>query len=266
MNQQELLAYLQKEAETAQAKVSVLWKDMDADQELYAFAPDREMVSASTIKVLILLAALERVRQGRETLDGLVEVPSSLILEDTTVYEYGSTADTLDHLLRWMIILSDNTATNVLIHRLGMEEINAYGRSIGLRLSRVERVMLDFAAIEQGRNNYTSAREQCRMYELLLRRSILTPALCNYAMEVLLSQRSTSDFLRYIPYPLKLAHKTGGLDFLNHDAGLFFLENACYYLGVFVQEAPDDLYCKRLIGRISKAVYAFYKEGGHDHA
>lgn len=55
MNQQELLAYLQKEAETAQAKVSVLWKDMDADQELYAFAPDREMVSASTIKVLILL-------------------------------------------------------------------------------------------------------------------------------------------------------------------------------------------------------------------
>lgn len=169
--------------------VSVLWKDMDADQELYAFAPDREMVSASTIKVLILLAALERVRQGRETLDGLVEVPASLILEDTTVYEYGSTTDTLDHLLRWMIILSDNTATNVLIHRLGMEEINAYGRSIGLRLSRVERVMLDFAAIEQGRNNYTSAREQCRMYELLLRRSILTPALCNYAMEVLLSQR-----------------------------------------------------------------------------
>lgn len=126
--------------------------------------------------------------------------------------------------------------------------------------------MLDFAAIDQGRNNYTSAREQCRMYELLLRRAILTPALCDYAMEVLLSQRSTSDFLRYIPYLLKLAHKTGGLDFLNHDAGLFFLENACYYLGVFVQEAPDDLYCKRLIGRISKAVYAFYKEGGHDHA
>ncbi len=265
MNKEELLAYLAREAEGAEARVSVYWKDMDEGKDVFAYKEDREMVSASTIKVLILLCALERVRKGEEALEDVLDVPEELILDDSTVYEYGGTTDSLDHLLRWMIILSDNTATNVLIHHLGMEEINAYGRSIGLETSRVERVMLDFDAIEQGRNNYTTAKEQCRMYELLLHEEILTPELCRYAMDVLLSQRSFSNFLRYIPYPVTIAHKTGGLDFLNHDAGLFFLNNACYYLGVFVQEAPSDVYCQRLIGRISKAVYEYYEREGKAH-
>lgn len=126
--------------------------------------------------------------------------------------------------------------------------------------------MLDFAAIDQGRNNYTSARERAACTSCCSAAPSSPPPFATTPWRCCSPSAATSDFLRYIPYPLKLAHKTGGLDFLNHDAGLFFLENACYYLGVFVQEAPDDLYCKRLIGRISKAVYAFYKEGGHDHA
>lgn len=251
---------LTRELNAFKGKVSALLVDMDTEQTVFAYKPELEMVSASTIKVLIMLTALQRVMDEKLDLDDELTVRTADILSDSTVYEYGETTDTLDHLIRWMIIESDNTATNVLIRTLGMDEINTYGKQLGLQVSRVERIMLDFDAIAAGRNNYTSAMDQYKMYNHLLESDILTPELCEYAIEVLLTQRSTDNFLRYIPEPLSVAHKTGGLDCLNHDAGVFFLENVCYYLGVFASDADNDITCKRLLGRIGKLVYEDFSQ------
>ena len=139
----------------------------------------------------------------------------------------------LRDLLRWMIIVSDNTATNALIRLLTMERINDFCARMGWKDSKVERLMLDFDAVKAGKNNYTSALDQFRMFRAIYQKSILTPELCDLAMDMLLGQRDCGDFLRYIPGPVKVAHKTGGLDFLEHDSGLFFLGKATLYLGVF---------------------------------
>ena len=154
-----------------------------------------------------------------------------------------------------MIITSDNTATNALIRRLTMERVNAFCQAQGWGSTRLERCMLDYAAIDAGRNNYTSARDQCAMFRGIYREEVLSPGMCGHAMEILLAQRCKDDFFRYIPQPLRAAHKTGSLADVDHDSGIFFLaDRPPVYLGVFVTDLPEEGAGRRTIGRIAKRV------------
>jgi len=67
--------------------------------------------------------------------------------------------------------------------------------------------------------------------------------------------------LRYLPYPVDFAHKTGELDGVTHDAGVFFQGSGGYYLGIFTWEGPSpdgDPEQKRYIGRLARAIYETY--------
>ena len=261
----ELEASIRRELEGAEARVSLLMTDLDSGAVLHTYRADEAVSSASTIKVPILLAALEAVRQGRLTLDTPVGVPAADILDDTEEFEYGACVCALSELLYWMIVSSDNTATNVLIKLLGFDAVNAYAAPLGLRRTVLARKMLDFKARDEGRDNITSAADMAVLFSALYHRRILTLPLCQTALDILLRQRSTDLFLRYITDPVTVAHKTGGLDSTGHnavahDAGIFYLGNIRYYLGIFVTEAPDETrYAHRLIGRLSKALYDAYK-------
>ena len=248
---EEILALAQDPAVCA----SLLAADADTGEVLTERLPQRRVISASTIKVAIMLCALDDVRRGARALSDRIFVPQNEILSDSEVFDGGAQEMTLDELIRWMIIVSDNTATNALIRLLTMEHINAFCAGMGLTATRVERLMLDWEAVQAGRNNYTSAADQCAMFRALHTHAILTPELCIYALGVLMDQRCKDDFFRYIPYPVRAAHKTGSLDGINHDSGLFYFKDRCLYLGVFVTGTPDENYGRRLIGRIAKRVY-----------
>lgn len=266
MTPAELDRYLQQEIAAFSCKTALLMTDVDTGETLHALAPEVRVVSASTIKVPILLTALEEVRQGRLALDQMIPVPEAGILSDTHVFERGVPAYSLWELLYWMIVESDNTATNTVIHLLGYDAINTYSReALGLSQTLCERKMLDWAAIEAGRNNYTSAADQERMYRLLVTGQLLTPGLTETALDMLRRQRSMDLFLRYIPDKVDLAHKTGGLDYLDHDAGVFFLPHRRLYLGIFTWDGPSpegDKRQKMFIGRLAKAIYDVYCQPG----
>ena len=266
MKYSELRDYAENEIKDINAKVSLLVYDFNDKKTLFSFQAECKVVSASTIKTPILLAALDLVQSGKLKTEQKIPVPAKEILDDTQVFDRGVREYTLEELLTWMIINSDNTATNVLIEFLGMDAVNAYCRKLGLKSTVLERKMLDWDAIEQGRNNYTSAEDQLAVFSGLYRSSILTPELCAYALGILKRQRDFSSALRYIADEnLSAAHKTGGLDYLNHDAGIFYLPGRDYYFGCFVTDAMDDTekneISKKLIGRLSRAVYNYYKEG-----
>ena len=259
----ELEAWLRREIAAFPCKTSLLMTDLATGETLHALEPEARVVSASTIKVPILLCALEQVRRGERRLEELLPVPPETILEDTEVFERGVAAYSLWELLYWMIVESDNTATNTVIDALGYDAINAYARDVlGLKDTLCQRKMLDWAAIEAGRNNYTSAADQGRIYSLLFHGQILDGDLRETALDMLRRQRSTDLFLRYIPENVTVAHKTGGLDYVCHDAGIFYVPNRPFYLGIFTWDGPSpegDKGQKMFLGRLAKAIYDTYK-------
>lgn len=229
------------------------------EEPLFDLGGKTRVVSASTIKTPILCTALEQVREGKLSLEQPVKVDREVILEDSEFFDLGPGTFPLWELLYWMIVTSDNTCTNVLIDLLGMDTINAWCAAHGLENSRVERKMLDWKAIEEGRNNYTSPWDQYKLFAALYCREILTPELCGVAWDILLRQRSTDQFLRYISDDVQVAHKTGGLDYLNHDCGIFCLPEHPYYLGVFVSNTPKIEGDSRVVGQLSRLAYDYMK-------
>ena len=155
-------------------------------------------------------------------------------------------------------------AGGALLTLLGFDPINRYCAELGLTQSCVQRKMLDFAAVEAGRNNYTSPADLYRIFELLYHGKILTQPLRDVAFDFLGRSRSFDGLQRYIPDPVPVLHKPGGLDHLNHDAGIFLLEDNPYFLGIFTWDGPaldGQPQQLRLIGRLSRMVYD-YRKGG----
>ena len=259
----ELDAWLRGEIAAFPCRTSLLMTDLATGETLHALEPEARVVSASTIKVPILLCALEQVRRGERRLEEMLPVPPETILEDTEVFERGVAAYSLWELLYWMIVESDNTATNTVIDALGYDAINSYAQEVlGLKDTLCRRKMLDWAAIEAGRNNYTSAADQGRMYSLLFHGRILDEALRETAVDMLRRQRSTDLFLRYIPENVTVAHKSGGLDFVCLVAGIFYVPHRPFYLGIFTWDGPSpegDKGQKMFLGRLTKAIYDTYK-------
>lgn len=233
--------------------VSALVWEWGAATPLFSHQPDRQVVSASTIKVPILLAALDKL-----DLDTPVFIGQEKILEDSQVFEQGPGEYTVDECCRWMIITSDNTATNALIDLVGMEAINAAMRSMGLSQTVLMRRMLDYEAIAAGKNNFTSARDMLTVYKAIEDQTILTPALCSYAKEVLLGQRCKNLLFRYIPATVEAAHKTGELESVFHDAGIIYQSTSKYFIGVFVTDVKSEVEAGRCIGSIAKHVFNYF--------
>ena len=141
-------------------------------------------------------------------------------------------------MLYWMIVSSDNTATNTVISLLGYDHVNQYCRAISLTQTSLQRKMLDFQAIAEGRNNYTSPADLYRVFSLLYHGEILNKPLREVAFDFLSRCRSTDALQRYIPDAVTVLHKPGGLDHLNHDVGIFLTDDRPYYLGIFTWDGP----------------------------
>lgn len=262
-NSDQLKQFCRREIIRSEARISLLVHDLAEEKDLISVDSERRVVSASTIKTAIMLAAFRLVLEGKLNLSQTVRVPEEEVLGDTLVFDAGTRECSLEEMITWMIVNSDNTAANVLIDLVGTEEVNGFCASLGLESTSLQRKMLDEAAVRSGRNNYTSASDQLLIFSALHRESILTPELCGLAKSILLRQRDCTMALRYLcPESVSFAHKTGGLDGLRHDAGIFYLPGQTYYFGCFVtdwmEESDENPMAERLIGVLSKAVYEYF--------
>lgn len=235
-------------------------RNLNSGETLLNKGSELKLVSASVIKVPVMVYVFNEVKKGAVSLEDRVLVRKEDILNDTKVFEYGEREYSVKELVTWMIINSDNTATNVIFDKFGISNINEYIKSLGLKNTAVERKMLDYQAIEEGRNNYMSHRDICQVYEWLYRKEILTEELCDLALEILLMQRDRSMFLRYVTDNVRFYHKTGGLDHINHDCGIIVVNGHHYYVGVSVYDFPHEDDGDTENGMISKIIYDDLKE------
>ncbi|GGO41232.1 serine hydrolase [Deinococcus humi] len=206
-----------------------------AGQELFALNPERVFPAASTIKVPLLILALEWVQTGRLRLEDRVtlaasdRVPGAGVLHELGP---GLALSWLD-VLTLMIIVSDNTATNLVIEVLGVEAVNAWldthgfsqTRLIGkLQLPPAERN----AAQRRGERNRTSALEQTDLLGRLVRGELLDAAHTALALDILERQQLRDLIGRGLPRAengellYRLASKSGELDGVHHDVGVLY--------------------------------------------
>lgn len=261
-----LIRRLNEELQAFPAKTALYCVDLTTGRPIAAIGENTRVVSASTIKLPILCCALQDVMEGKLSLEQFVPICPGDYCDDTEVFEptYRQDGASLWEMLYWMIVSSDNTATNGVISLLGYDHVNDYCRVRGLNQTSLQRKMLDFEAIAQGRNNYTSPADLYRLFSWLYHGEILTQPLRRTALDFLSRCRHMDALQRYIPDPVVVAHKPGGLDHLNHDAGLFLLKERPYYLGIFTWDGPaldGEPQQNRFIGKLSRMIYDAVKGG-----
>ena len=136
--------------------MQLLFRTLTGEEEEVAIDPDRRVVSASTIKVPVLGCLLDTLGENGTPLEAMHPVTAADILDDTLVFDTGAREASWYEIAWWMIVNSDNTAANVLMKALTFPRINDWCQRRGLRSTRAERMMLDYDAIREGRNNYIS--------------------------------------------------------------------------------------------------------------
>lgn len=240
------------------AKVSIVLKDLLKEEAVLELDAARVVPSASTIKILIMIEALKQVMESRLSLEEMVFIKPSEKVDFSIISELDVACYSIRDLITLMIIISDNTATNVLIDILGYDNINAQAERMQLKGTALNRKMMDFEAARQGRQNLTTVRDMAYMMEALYEGRILDRNMCDLALNILKRQKHKDLLKRYIAEDIVVAHKSGDLENLNHDIGIFYLPDAVYLLGVFVTEAESNVLAKHIIGKVSETVYEHF--------
>jgi beta-lactamase class A len=210
--------------------------------------------AASTIKLPILMALFQDVDAGKVRLNEILVMRSSLVaggsgdLQDLPV---GSKFSVLRTATK-MITISDNTATNMIIHRLGgISRLNQRFRSWGLRDTKIRNWLADLRG-----TNTTSSKDMVKLLALVVNDKLLSAKSKQQTLGIL--RRTTTRTL--LPAGLgpgaSIANKTGDIGFLIGDAGVITMPNGKRYLGgIFVKRPYDDVRGRIFIQKVSRLVY-----------
>lgn len=242
--------------EESSANISVSFYDLDQG-EGFSINGDKKAPSASMIKLLIMLKVFCEYKKGSLDLEDTIrlgdyeKVDGSGILKEL----YKNHSFSIREILTLMIIISDNTATNILIDLLGMDEINKIGSDFGLKNTSLQRKMMDSDARERGLDNFTSSDDILKILKAIYEKTFLSESISKLALDILLRQQERQRLQRYLPEDLKIASKSGDLDNLENDGGIFFTENKNYILVVLVNRAESNVLAKEIIGEISLKIY-----------
>src|SRR6266403_2089023 len=156
-----------------------------------------------------------------------------------------------------MISVSDNSATNIIIDRVGMENVNALLDSLGLTHMRLRRKMMDLKAAGEGRENVASPREFMLLLEALYRGKVLNKQFTEDFFK-LLSVHKESYIPRELPEGLRVANKPGELEGVRNDSGIVFTGSRPFVISVMTTYLRRERDGGDAIVRISTAAYRMF--------
>jgi len=236
--------------------MGVVVKDLTSNQTI-TILPDEVFPTASSIKVAVLVELYRQAQDGKLKLTDIYVVQKPDIVPDSSIMEGltpGVTKITLRDLATMMVAVSDNSATNVLIDRVGMENVNAMLDSLGLTHTRLRRKMMDLKAASEGRENIATPRELGSLLELVYRGKVLNKENADDLFTVLSTHKS-SWIPRDLPEDLKIANKPGELEGVRNDIGLIFVEKRPYIVSVMSSYLRNERDGEEAIARISGIAY-----------
>ncbi|MBE9183813.1 serine hydrolase [Microcoleus sp. LEGE 07076] len=242
-------------AQYSSLSAGMFFLDLDTGEYL-DIKGDRVFPAASTIKLPILIAFYQDVDAGKVSLDETLVMKSDLVASGsgTMQDEPDNTRFSIRETVDKMITISDNTATNMIIERLGgIAKLNERFRTWGLTDTKIRNWLGDF----QGTNT-TSSVDMVKLLSMLSREKLVSESSREQALELL--RRTTTRTL--LPSGLGagavIADKTGDIGFVVGDAGIIDMPNGKRYLAaIFVKRPYNDPIVRDFVRRISRIVYNY---------
>lgn len=178
---------------------------------------DKAFVSASMIKLAVLCEYMHAVDNGQLDPADRVALKNINVVGGTGLIQTERHASyTYDELCRYMIMYSDNTATNVIINKLGQDAINERVQTLGCKNTSLNRQLM---ALNTNTENWISARDAATILYKIKNGTAASSAMCAKALEYLSKQTDNEGMAKGISSGA-FAHKTGSLRSMRHDGGI----------------------------------------------
>ncbi|MDE3001405.1 MAG: class A beta-lactamase-related serine hydrolase [Gemmatimonadota bacterium] len=284
------MTYIETAISRIEATVGVSARHLETGREIQHNADD-VFFTASTLKVPVLVELYRQVDRGIVDLDRRVEltdelrVPESGILKEMTA----GINPSLHDLAMLMIIISDNTATDILYDLVGGDNLNNTTRDLGLHKTRIpmtvrqllfsvvgldpenagdtydlcaerlfnEAYVRDAAGYDPERSDVSSPGDMCRLLELLYSGEILSPASTEGALDILKRQQLRTVIPYALPVGTTVAHKTGFYLGVRADAGIVYSPTGPYTIAIMAKHVTsrDRMAFDLSLAALSRVVY-----------
>jgi beta-lactamase class A len=255
-------------------RASVAFHDYRKGEE-FAWGDANYFHAASTIKVAVLLAVFKAWEEKKLRLDDALHVRNRFLsVGDGKPYRLQRNRDAdgevhdrigrtmhIERLARLMITVSSNLATNLLLDFVGAEYAKDVLKEAGIEGIRLMRGVEDNVAHEMRINNEVTAAGLVQLFRLIKDAKFVSAASRNQMLEILCDQQFNAMIPAKLPEGTRVAHKTGEVSTVCHDAGLVFLEGRePYALAILTEVAPEATTRYAPVAEISEAVYRHLNE------
>jgi beta-lactamase class A len=249
------------------AEVAVAFRTLDGRDELL-IQPDLSFHAASTMKVPVMIELYGQVRTGKLRLDDPLPVKNDFYsIADGSTYHLDPAEDsdhevykalgktmTLGQLCEVMITGSSNLAANLLIDKLGVENIRQTIRRLHADGMQVRRWVEDGKAFAKGINNTTTARALLSLFEAIARSRAVDASASGQMIAILKRQKFNEAIPAGLPPGTAVAHKTGEITKIHHDAAIVYARRP-FVLIVLVRGLADQKQSAALIADITRVLY-----------
>ncbi|HYV21341.1 MAG TPA: serine hydrolase [Candidatus Bathyarchaeia archaeon] len=213
---------------------------------LFTHDGEEQVIAASLYKLGVLAEAERRVDTGELHYADRITIEPDDITADGS-FEYAGTELTLDEALEAMITVSDNGAALALWHILGGANIDATLEKAGIK---------DFhVALDETEDNYATPHAVGTFFTLLAKRQLISPAASDRMLARLERQQINDRLPAQLPGDVVIAHKTGNLSGVTHDAGIIYTKTGPRVVVAMTWDALDDD-AANFISSIGSLVYS----------
>ena len=263
---------IEQQIQAIEGDVAVAFLDLSNEENTILINVDEKFHAASTMKVPVMIELYKQQSQG------LINLQDSIVLinefksivdgspykmdigddSDDVIYSKIGTKQTLYDLMVPMVTVSSNLATNVLIEIVDAKKTTQTMRDLGANRIEVLRGVEDIKAYEQGLSNSTTARDLMVIMKAIANGTAGTKADCEAMLSILKDQEWNDMIPKYLPENVEVAHKTGSITGVHHDAAIVYPSSGKPYVLVLLSKNLKDFdEGTDKLAKISESVYSY---------
>ena len=217
----------------------------------------------SAIKIPILIELFRRADRGELKLSDRLPVQRNNQVGGSGLLQYfsdGGSELSLHDLAIAMVVLSDNSATNVLIDRLGMERVSQTMAEMGARQTKLQRKMIRPEESARGNENLSTPKEAADLMARIARCDLPVSAASCARIRAILEIPKSGAFRDAIPASVPVAWKPGGIEGAQTAWGLVNVPGGPYVIAIMINYGVDDADMERPLREISSAAYKYFTQ------